>query len=572
MAGGATPMATKSVCNNDPSADSYPPHWFEATTKSQRTPSPVKISLRACLAVTTNPLFVIAVITLVANDHYLKANFANTLTGKLSDVAGLAVLAILTTAIARSLAKNERPALLAMSLLFGSIKTFTGLTNIVVDFLDTLLPWSNAIVTDPTDLFTLLVIPIAARAATPDNGAFAPGLAGTRRNLTNLFANWNVLPRGHLELGQTKRTSLSPLQVSMLALTAFACAATSSEEPGELSLGLGHTGVVVAGTRSVEYAERQAKPEFDEAQRADEAPTSEAVDPSAVTVTAELVSPGSGPIQVDVALTAFDRTPKMQACVPAADDHCFRIADTGQVYETIDGGATWETIWSISTTSVATRNHYYYYSETGDDVFVPQDIEVAENGTFVVLLSGAEYTSRSLDGVWILPDSTFREISRLFIVQAALGFLALAVAASTGLSILRPGKALLLSCIAAVTLLCLYGGYYETYVVFPLASVAAVFFLVVTTIAAVGLSQTSKLGPNPTVGFVAAVPSIGTMISSVPVVVWSEYNVATFEDAAILQFVLVVIMSIGLYLWSHLTTRTVALPSSVSPAPGPATP
>lgn len=153
---------------------------------------------------------------------------------------------------------------------------------------------------------------------------------------------------------------------------------------------------------------------------------------------------------------------------------------------------------------------------------------------------------------------------------AVLAMVTTAIAA--GLAKTRPGEAVAVGCVSAFTLLCLYGGYYETYVVFPLASVAAVFFLVVTTITTIGLSQTSKLGPSPTVGFVAALPSIGTMISSVPVVVWSKFNVATFEAAAILQLVLVVVMSIGLFFWSHLTTRTVALSSSVAPNPRPARP
>lgn len=114
------------------------------------------------------PLFGVAVLLL--NDHVFKSAFHNTLTGKLSDVAGCfflplyvsAVLALLT-----NLAWQHRVAIGAAltALLFTSIKLSAHASEIVTSSLESLSRVLGIarlhVVADPTDLVVLPMVVVA---------------------------------------------------------------------------------------------------------------------------------------------------------------------------------------------------------------------------------------------------------------------------------------------------------------------------------------------------------------------------------------------------------------------------
>lgn len=104
----------------------------------------------------TSPLFVLALSLLLANDFVLKPLFANPLTGKLSDFAGLFVFAVFWTALL-----PRRPALVhlvtAIAFSFWKLPLSDGLIAAWNSF--SLLHLGR--VADPSDLIALLVLPLS---------------------------------------------------------------------------------------------------------------------------------------------------------------------------------------------------------------------------------------------------------------------------------------------------------------------------------------------------------------------------------------------------------------------------
>ncbi len=138
-------------------------------------PSPRLASLR-------HPGWWCALAVLVLNDHVLKRALPSALTGKLSDVAGLIVAPVLVAALFGARTRRGRVlAFVACALPFAAIN----LSPPVAARWDALVGWSTT--TDPTDLWTLLVAPIALHIAAyepatrselvPRFGALLGGLA-----------------------------------------------------------------------------------------------------------------------------------------------------------------------------------------------------------------------------------------------------------------------------------------------------------------------------------------------------------------------------------------------------------
>lgn len=105
-----------------------------------------------------HPLFLLNLFVLLANDLCWKAAYHNWLTGKLSDVAGLVVLPVFLTVFFPS---QRRWLLLLSGFVFTWWKSPLSETTILF-FNDRLsLPVSRVV--DYTDLFTLVVLPLAGR-------------------------------------------------------------------------------------------------------------------------------------------------------------------------------------------------------------------------------------------------------------------------------------------------------------------------------------------------------------------------------------------------------------------------
>lgn len=143
----------------------------------------------------TRPLFWVALVTLLLNDHVLKGAgiLPGAVTGKLSDVAGLVVAPIVVAALFR--VTTHRGAALSMGAV-GLVFAAINLSPLAAAPFELLLGWR--VWTDPTDLVTL------------------PALAGA----------WSLMST------RTEARSRH-LTHAALALGAFACMATSQDSTGE---------------------------------------------------------------------------------------------------------------------------------------------------------------------------------------------------------------------------------------------------------------------------------------------------------------------------------------------------
>ena len=104
----------------------------------------------------TSPLFLISLVTLVANDHIFKKLAPGILTGKLSDMAGVFAFTLFWCA----LLPNYRTA--AGFVIGGAFAAWKlPLSSPAIDFWNTHAPFAIGRTIDPTDLISLVVVPVA---------------------------------------------------------------------------------------------------------------------------------------------------------------------------------------------------------------------------------------------------------------------------------------------------------------------------------------------------------------------------------------------------------------------------
>jgi hypothetical protein len=95
----------------------------------------------------TSPVFVAALVVLVVNDHLLKGLWPSLITGKLSDVAGLVIVAIVLSVIV-----GRRPAIIASAVGFAALKAVPGVNELASPLL------GGTTLTDRTDLLALAAL------------------------------------------------------------------------------------------------------------------------------------------------------------------------------------------------------------------------------------------------------------------------------------------------------------------------------------------------------------------------------------------------------------------------------
>jgi hypothetical protein len=156
-------------------------------------------ALRQLRGVLTTWSFVIALALLLANDFWLKAAYPGFLTGKLSDVAGIAVVTFLLLPFAR----RAVHAFAVIGLAFIWWKS--PLSQSFIDLATQLLPFTLHRVVDYSDLVALAIMPACAFA-------------------------WRRQAYEGRSLGVVRRCALPPIAI----LTSFALMATSSPSIQEL--------------------------------------------------------------------------------------------------------------------------------------------------------------------------------------------------------------------------------------------------------------------------------------------------------------------------------------------------
>ena len=142
--------------------------------------------------------FVVSVLVLAINDHVLKTAWPGFVTGKLSDVAGVVMVALLVTA----LTGRATIGFWATAIGFAALKTVSAVAMMVTPVL------GGRTRTDPTDLIALIVlIPVWFWAR-----------------------DRSISPRDH------DSAWLLPLQIVAISAAVFATTATSCEEQGVIRL------------------------------------------------------------------------------------------------------------------------------------------------------------------------------------------------------------------------------------------------------------------------------------------------------------------------------------------------
>ncbi len=172
-------------------------------------------------ALPASPWFAASVVVLLTNDHFLKRWWPGWVTGKLSDVAGVAMLAMFLTLVSR----RRGVSFAATALGFTLLKTIGSVAEAAAPAL------GGVTRTDVTDLLALLV------------------LWPTWRFVDRLRATDRASPAVS---GPRDRRWSMPLQVLAVSAAVFATTATSSEGVGVYDVGL-VDGRLVAWTSSSDY-------------------------------------------------------------------------------------------------------------------------------------------------------------------------------------------------------------------------------------------------------------------------------------------------------------------------------
>lgn len=160
-----------------------------------------------------SPVFVFSVVVLVVNDHVLKSEFPGFVTGKLSDVAGVAMVAIIATV----LVGRPRTACTSTGVAFAALKSIDAVADAAVPVL------GGRTLTDHTDVAAVLV----------------------------LFPLAHWMRRTQAERPERTQRNLSPLKLMALGAAVLATSASSQLPVGVQSVRAGDGEVIaVEGDRS----------------------------------------------------------------------------------------------------------------------------------------------------------------------------------------------------------------------------------------------------------------------------------------------------------------------------------
>jgi|GEM_PF-3524973 len=338
--------------------------------------------------------FIAALVLLIANDHWWKAEYGNWLTGKLSDVVGLIMLPVVIVCALRlsRLPAPLAPVIAVTGTWFAAIKVWPTAAASTETLAETLTGVEHQIIVDPTDLIGLAGLYVATRI-----------VAAPRPIISTKVVRVGLLALG---LGATVATSQGySSSVDDLIV---------DDETGEVS--------VVSG---LSYS--------DDTVFCDDEPVSD----DSYDAEADLIldAQTSGTDQLDLRRPFECRQPvdgKSQVgqfnrsdCLDDDSQVCVR-ADGAAIEVTTDG-STWNTEWALdpsspSTYGVLTRPNHHYDP-------VVRDIIVDRWGTTHVSYNNSTYVTRTEAGEWSPPFSDFRPIGTVY--GAAIFTMVLSMLAAT---------------------------------------------------------------------------------------------------------------------------------------------
>jgi hypothetical protein len=401
---------------------------------------------RTGLAWLAHPVTLVALATLLVNDHLLKAAWPGIVTGKLSDVAGLVLapplLATLVLLVAPR-APTRAVAVLAMAAVgtaFAIVKTVPGAAA-VASSAWSVLNGPSVVRPDVTDLLALPSLALAWLAFTRARDRPAPG------QVTRALRLAVVLP------------------VALAGVAATSAPYVRVEVATGVGPGVGGDTVILVGRDAVTATSHDGltwqKPD------PETAPSSAGQQPCPV--------PSARCPNYDPTATVVARMPRSMAC---ARDACYRVvAGALRIEESSDGGTIWTTAWSVSdlqraryATVLSSRARWdqRYTGNVRADLSCRTVYAVPTSGVVVAACGLVGFVRRDAAGHWAMigftgdhsetPDlaETSAGDSSNALMIVLFGWFILLVAAEVHARVHRPGQsAARLSLAAFVSLACL---------------------------------------------------------------------------------------------------------------------
>lgn len=307
-----------------------------------------------------HPVTVAALVVLVVNDHVLKAEFPGFVTGKLSDVAGLALAPALAAVVVTLLVPRLPDAAAAA---FGLVVVGAGFTAVKAseygaDVASALWSVANGPSVIRADSSDLLALPALALAWWVWSRARNRPASGRLARLVRVLV---VLPAALLGVAAT-------------SLTQYPFTVAIGEWDGHLVLGqaagYGHPGHIEQWLTSQDDGRTWGS----------------------------LTVPGPvSQAQVDV---------RQDGCVPDEPRHCYRVVPGHlRVEETVDGGVVWQTGWAVSDAARARLAADSYPDLTDLTGWLSSRslvVRQAAGGGHVVLVANGRdgLARRAPDGTW----------------------------------------------------------------------------------------------------------------------------------------------------------------------------
>ena len=310
----------------------------------------------------THPLVLFSISVLLINDHFLKIYSSSWLTGKLSDFAGVFFFPILLSAILNIICKslNLKQSHIAMTAFgftvfwFSLIKTIPFFSHLTENLLSKLLSYPSQVICDPTDLIALIML----------------------------------LPAWRLRTISEKQPNVKKSKLSYLALGIAAIATLATGGP------------LITSVQNLDVYENTIY--------ADVSNIGIFYSSDGGKTWAEVKS--NIPTQVT---NNFRKSPELPVsfCLPNNLDICYQ---TGQdaFFQSLDGGKTWNTTWSVPSGRKIFLEHSSSYIELGpyDLIHLEHDskqVLVAAMGTEGVLVKTDDSSWESIEVGYAGPMSSF---------------------------------------------------------------------------------------------------------------------------------------------------------------------
>lgn len=341
------------------------------------------------IAALTDGRFIAALLVLIANDHWLKAEYGNWLTGKASDIAGLIMLPVVVVCALRLARLPDRvgSVIMIIGAWFTAIKVWPTTAVITERLAETVTGIEHQIIADPTDLIGLVGLGMATRI-----------IAAPRPLLSARSVRIGLLALGLVATMASSNSWTDPVNDLIV-----------DEATGEVSvIRSAYNGDLLESCESI-YVPHDVDPDVDS-----ETEFARAVEARRANQTDDMRELFEDCTSLRTGKTGAAEF-VLQTCPELSTFVCIR--GIGAAIEVSRDGSSWDAVWALDDDSPTTYNLLPQYDYNYDPQV--QDLVVDRWGTTHVTYRGGLYLTRSEDGEWSQPFSHFRQIAGLTIFASA---------------------------------------------------------------------------------------------------------------------------------------------------------